>query len=238
MNEKPDYKCSICKDFHFLHPREADGSIDYTRTVVCRCVKESWEEDKKRNIMRYCELPPRAKYMTFENFKNPRNNPDIADAYAACLAAAEGTSEDLWITMASGPGRGKTHLAVAVCNYRLSQGKLAKYTYVPLLMKELKDGFSETGDGSYKNRYDTFLNVPLLVMDDLGTENPTRFVQEHLDTIFDYRLMHNLPMVITTNCQGKELPFRILSRLKRGGKIITIDAPEFKYKRLKDESEN
>jgi DNA replication protein DnaC len=66
------------------------------------------------------------------------------------------------------------------------------------------------------------------VLDDLGTENPTPFVQEHLDTIFDYRLMHNLPMIITTNCRGSELPFRILSRLKRGGTVITIDASEYK----------
>lgn len=207
-----------------MHPKDRDGLVDYSRVVVCQCVKQARDEQRKVNLLKYCELPRKGKAMTFESFRLTEN---LREAFDACRAIAEGTSEDLWVTLMSDTGRGKTHLAVAVVNYWLARNKPAKYVYVPLLMKELKDGFGQTGSDSYKSRYETFLNAPLLVMDDLGTENRTPWVQEHLDTLFDYRLMHELPMVITTNCKFDELPFRIASRLRRGGEIIVIDAPEY-----------
>ena len=74
------------------------------------------------------------------------------------------------------------------------------------------------------------LNVPLLVLDDLGVEYRTDWVQEKLDTIIDYRLMQGLPLVVTTNKPLDELPFRIASRLKRASnsKVMVIDSSEFR----------
>lgn len=219
-------KCRICNDVHIVHPVKDNGEVDYSRTVPCSCVKETAEEKRRINLLRYCELPPQAEKMTFNSFKR---SPELEEAYQECLSIAEGR-KNTWVTMMGDTGRGKTHLAIAVCNYWLSKGKPAKYIYVPLLMKELKDGFNKEGDESYSSRYDTFLNAPLLVMDDLGTENRTHWVQEHLDTIFDHRLMHKLPTIVTTNLPLSEIPFRIAARLGRGGEIIVIDANEFNNK--------
>jgi len=57
---------------------------------------------------------------------------------------------------------------------------------------------------------------------DLGTENPTRWVQERLDTIVDYRLMQGLPLVVATNATLEELGTRVASRLHRAGQIVAI----------------
>ena len=92
-------------------------------------------------------------------------------------------------------------------------------------MGELRSGFNDK-ENDYDRRFEMFLNVPLLVLDDLGTENPTPFVQEKLDTIIDYRLMHDLSLVVTTNLSLSQLPERIASRLRRGGEIVTISGPE------------
>lgn len=221
----PEYKCGVCHDSHFVHPLDDDGKPIFTRSVSCQCMRAEAERRRQENLLRYCELPVKAQAMTFENFKL---TPNLREAYDACLALAERRSTS-WIALVGDAGRGKTHLACAVCHRWLQGGKPAKYAYVPLLMKELKDGFTSEGEDSYKSRYNTFLNVPLLAMDDLGTENRTPWVQEHLDTIFDYRLMHELPTVVTTNCRFDDIPFRIASRLKRGGDIIFVDGPEFKY---------
>lgn len=126
-----------------------------------------------------------------------------------------------------------THLAVAICRRWLQRGKPARYAFVPLLLEELRRGFREEGDRSYEARFDRFLNVPLLVMDDLGAEHRTPWVQEKLDTIIDYRLMNGLPLVVTTNTPVDELPFRIGSRLRRspGSRVVFIDAPEFRKRK-------
>ncbi len=228
-------KCRICRDGLFVHPIRPDGTPDYSRTVPCQCVRVEAEERRKINLLKYCELPEKGRKMTFESFIVSKHN---KAAYEACLAMAKGECDYNMILLTGRSTRGKTHLGVAACNYRLNQGQVAKYAYVPLLLKELRDGFGERGDGSYKERYDTFLNVPMLMLDDLGTENPTPWVQEHLDTLIDYRLMHQLPTIVTTNLllhelEGSKLqalPFRIAHRLERDGLVIPVLGEKFSGK--------
>ena len=223
--------CLICRDFHFVHPLGENGKVDYSTVVPCECVREQLERERVRNLLRYCELPIGTEHMTFENFKVTTA---LQEAYDLALQLAEG-GEVTWLTLMAGTKRGKTHLAIAICRRWLERGMPAKYAYVPLLFEELRRGFREEGDMSYEARFDRFLNIPLLVLDDLGTENETPWVQEKLDIIVDYRLVHGLPLVVTTNTPMDELPFRITGRLDRlpSSRIVFIDAPEFTYTKRK-----
>jgi len=174
-------------------------------------------------MLQMCEMPPATEKMTFDNFEV---SPRLKEVYEAALALAEGRSTSNWLTLISDVGRGKTHLLIATCRHWLTRGKPARYAYVPLLMEELRRGYREDGDMSFDRRFDFFLNVPLLALDDLGTENRTPWVQEKLDTIIDYRLMNGLALVVTTNLTIDDLNFRVAARLRRHGKIIFIDAPD------------
>ncbi len=226
-NTAPDssdvYQCNICKDYHFIYPRNEDGKIDYSRTVPCRCYEVTLAQEKAKHLLVYYELPPQTEHMTFEKF---RVRAGLEEAYQAAMAVADGDGKE-WLTLVSDTNRGKTHLTVAICRHRLTKSLPTRYVYVPLLMEELRRGFRGEGDESYGSRFDHFCNVPLLVMDDLGTESPTKWVQEKLDTIIDYRLMHGLGLVVTTNCPMQDMPFRIASRLKRNGRVIFIESPEY-----------
>jgi len=224
--EGGEFTCPLCRDGHFVHPLREDGRPDNSRVVPCQCESERLESERVKTLLRYCELPPGTAAMTFENFQV---NPGLEEAYKLALELAE-EGEISWLTLNSGTDRGKTHLAIAICRRWLERGKPARYAYVPLLLEELRRGFREGGDRSYDVRFDRFLNVPLLVLDDLGTENRTPWVQEKLDTIIDYRLMHALRLVVTTNTPMDELHFRIESRLKRSSRVVVIDAPEFRKK--------
>lgn len=225
--EGEQYTCPICRDAHFVHPLRENGKADYSRVVPCKCVREQIEGERMQSLLRYCELPAGTAHMTFENF---RVNSQLQEAYDLAVQVAEDTGEIIWFTLMAGADRGKTHLAVAICRRWLQRGKPARYAYVPLLFEELRRGFQEEGDRSYEARFDRFLNVPLLVLDDLGAEHRTDWVQEKLDTIINYRLMQGLPLVVTTNTPMDELPFRIASRLKRSpnSRVVVIDAPEFR----------
>jgi len=233
LGEGEQYSCPLCRDAHFVHPLREDGKPDYATVVSCQCVREQIERERRQNLLRYCELPVGTVHMTFESFKV---SPKLQEAYDLAVQIAEDGGEITWLTLISGADRGKTHLAIAICRRWLQRGKLARYAYVPLLLEELRRGFRGEGDSSYEARFDRFLNVPLLVLDDLGAEYRTPWVQEKLDTIIDYRLMNGLPLVVTTNKPIDELHFRIASRLKRspGSRALSLDdAPEFRKTRRK-----
>jgi DNA replication protein DnaC len=216
--------CQVCLDTGFVHPLKDNGKVDYSLTVPCVCVRQEAERKQKERLLKYCELPAKAEGMTFASF---RRSKETEEAYRASLALAKGDYEPTFLTLTGPTNHGKTHLLVSVCNYRLQQGKLAKYAYVPYLLDELRAGFKKNGDESYFSRYNVFLNVPLLALDDLGTENDTPWAQEHLDELVDYRVMHKLQTIVTTNLPWKSLPFRVASRLKREGEVIIIGGPEY-----------
>lgn len=232
-----DYACPICHGFGFVHPflRDTEGNVladhsgkrrhDGSKVVPCRCREEQWRHERHGRLLKNCELPSGSDHMTFDNFKR---NAGTESALKMAVAIADGSVSKDWLTFTGNSDRGKTHLAVAIARRRLERGCVAKYIYVPLLLDELRQGYQQKeGENSYESRFKLFLEVPLLIMDDLGVESGTDWVQEKLTTLIDYRLMHELQTVVTTNCNIDDLNSRIASRLQRGGKIICIMAQPF-----------
>ena len=175
-------------------------------------------------MVKWCELPVKTEHWTFDNFKISAK---LKEAYEEARVMAAGEYLQPFLTLMGPSDNGKTHLLVAICRSWLEQGKLARYAFVPLLLDELRAGFAQGNDGTYEERWKKFLNVPLLALDDLGTENPTPWAQEHLDTLIDYRMVNGLFTVVTTNLTFDELQSRIGSRLMRSGKIVSMAAPPF-----------
>jgi DNA replication protein DnaC len=54
--------------------------------------------------------------------------------------------------------------------------------------------------------------VPLLVLDDLGAEKTTEWVQSVIYEIIDHRYNEYLPLIITTNLKAGELAEKLGSR--------------------------
>lgn len=219
-----DDTCKLCRGGHFVYPLKENGKPDYSRFVPCLCVAEKMQRERFERLMRSCELPPRTEKMTFESFDK---RPGLEVAYDLAVSLADGESKYKWLTLIGDTDCGKTHIGISIIHRWLSRGVPARYAHVPLLLDELRRGFREGGDRSYESRFDFFLNVPLLMLDDLGTENSTPWVQEKLDTIVDYRLMNDLALVVTTNTPFERLPIRIASRLQRGGNVEGISAPSY-----------
>ncbi len=130
---------------------------------------------------------------------------------------------------------GKTHLAVSICKAWVDKGIAAKYVFVPLLLDELREGFGKQDNESYYARFKRFCEVPLLVLDDLGAESPTVWVQEKLETLVDYRYMNKLSLVVTTNKTIDELSPRLGSRLVRhpNAQLVAIRAEEYTMRRTR-----
>ncbi len=222
------YTCERCQDAHFVHPRLPNGGPDYSRIIHCDCMLQIVEERRREYLLKLCELPEGTEELTFENF-------EIVDgtrpAFDAATDLAQGGMKALrWLTLVAPSDRGKTHLAVAICREWLVRGDPALYTYVPDMLRDLRRGFDSD---DFDKRFARYCEVPLLVLDDLGAQYDTRWVQEMLDSIVDHRYVRHHPLVITTNLMAEQMPARIRSRVQRVpfGKVIPITSGEY-HKRV------
>lgn len=196
--------------------------------MPCVCVEKAWRQDIERRMLERCAIPPEGLKMTFESLKLEKKTASLKAAYDAAMQVAESDDGHNWLLLMGSTGCGKTHLLMAICQRWLQKGKPARYVHVTALMEELRRGlYSERQEHSYTKEFDLALNIPLLAMDDLGTENRTPWVQEKLNYLVDYRMMRNLALVITTNQPWPDIPFRIRSRFERHGRIISIEDPDY-----------
>ena len=227
-----EFACPACQDFHFVYPLLESGKPDFTRVVPCTCQGERIESDRRQRMMEYCHLPEDRQDRTFDSFDT--YTPDLKAALAAAREVADPEGHLKWLTIMAKVDRGKSHLAYAICNEWLKRGIPARYVFVPDLLDELRQGYDRQDDHSFANVMQFYKTVPLLVLDDLGTEKPSPWVLEKLTTIINNRAESALHLVVTTNSSLDNLPgdtlHRIGSRLRREqfGKVVSIeDAGEY-----------
>lgn len=218
--------CQYCGGAGFIHPI-LEGKVVYDRIIPCICYKEKQGEARHRRLLESCKLPPLVESMSFETFEVYS---EVKTAFNDAKLMADNPGELRWLALIGTNGNGKTHLAVSICKAWLNAGIPARYAFVSLLLDELREGFRrESVEESFEGKFRYYCNVPLLLLDDYGTESRTPWVQEKLDTLIDYRLMNKLSLIITSNNSLDEMPARIRSRLMRHpqGKIVAITAGDF-----------
>ncbi len=172
--------------------------------------------------------------MTFGSFMpeglglEPTRRANLRKAYEICL---EYTSlPQGWLILLGGYGCGKTHLAAAIANECIAKGQAVLFVVVPDLLDYLRAAYSPSAEVSYDERLDQVQNAPLLILDDLGTQNATEWAQEKLYQILNYRYNARLPTVVTTNQPLDSIDPRLHSRMVDSGlsHLVTINAPDFR----------
>ncbi len=156
-------------------------------------------------------------HQTFETFdprkgelpKGEEENLKQALAYARAFAE----SPNGWLIFTGTYGCGKTHLAAAIANHNVAQGRSALFVVVPDLLDHLRATFNPQSVVSFDQRFEEVRRTPLLVLDDLGTESATPWAREKLYQIFDYRYNARLPTVITTATPIEEIDPRLATRM-------------------------
>ncbi len=216
----PEPVCQRCQGAGFL--RGDDG------VIACDCLQPAIEADRMRRLRKWCALPegvePR---LTLDNYRAKR--PDQKAALEAARRLAEGGGLP-WLVLSGERGTGKTHLAIGIILERLrlgQEGKLGKYVYTPDMLDEIRSGFDS---GEARGILERYKSVPLLVLDDLGTQKTSEWVAETLDRLIDWRYLRRLPMVVTTNLPPDQLPARIGDRLcdRQISLWCVLDGPSYR----------
>lgn len=141
------------------------------------------------------------------------------------------------LVLSGNTGTGKTHLAVALLRELIKADKLkgdGDFITVPDLLLEIRSSFKDKAEVTEETIINHFSKVPVLILDDLGSEKTTEFAVTTLYIIIDRRDREMLTTIITTNLTLKEieekLDARIASRLA-GMKTIKINMSD--YRKLK-----
>ena len=196
---------------------------------VCVISPINYEEAKQSPLQ--LEL---LRNMTFDNFDCKRLNLSLEQRQnlqqAFKLATEFARSPEGWLIFQGINGCGKTHLAAAIANYRLAQGKSISFVIVPDLLDHLRSTFSPESKTSYDEFFEKVKTSPVLVLDDFGEQAATPWAQEKLYQLINYRYNARLPTVVTTCLSLDEIEPRIGSRMvdPRLSLVFNIIAPDYR----------
>jgi DNA replication protein DnaC len=192
-------------------------------------VAKLWEAD---NLGAYAR-------MTFESFHNRPHEqlrpPDLSSLSLAKLAAVAFAANPVGFIVFTGPnGCGKTHLAAAIANHVVRTHKVIFLRVIDFL-DYLRQAFDPSAGVSFGERFDAAKRVDLLVLDDLGAEHSTPWVNERLFTLLDDRYMYGRPTVITSNVEVGKMQLRVASRLRDTAtcQVLAMQAPDMRPVRNK-----
>lgn len=105
------------------------------------------------------------------------------------------------------PGGGKTHLAVAVLIELIERlGVRGRFVELTALVKRIQSSFETRATTSRTEILDPLLEAQVLVLDELGAQKLTPFVQDLLYLLINHRYTRRLPTLFTTNFRLKQGP--------------------------------
>ncbi len=225
--------CPICGGLGYVREDVPVDHPHFGQLFPCRCKLAELEEQRLAHLRSLSNLG-HLSHMTFENWAHERSR--LPEEMARSLQHAYSTAERFaenpsgWVVFLGGYGCGKTHLAAAIANRCLQAGRAVLFVVVPDLLDHLRATYSPSSAVSYDERFQEVRNAPLLVLDDLGTQNATPWAGEKLYQILNYRYNARLPTVVTSNQRLDEIDLRIRSRLVDPvfAIVVRILAPDYR----------
>ncbi len=226
-------ECPLCKGLGYLRADVPVDHPDFGKLFPCSCRLSELTQRRVETLRSMSQLDALS-HMTFDTFVpegrglTPEQRANLRWAYEEAREFA--LRPEGWLVLRGGYGCGKTHLAAAIANYCVEQGRPVLFVTVPDLLDYLRATFAPTSPVRYSTRFEEIRTAPILILDDLGTESSTPWAQEKLFQIFNYRYNARLPTVITTNSELDEIPLRLRSRLGDPDltRIISIIAPDYR----------
>jgi DNA replication protein DnaC len=212
--------CPLCGGCGFVRRDVPMGHPDFARALPCRCVQQESSESRQSRLLRYSNLGPLTR-LTFENLnrRGLMEHPRDRARFERCVADAEEFAKDPngWLVIVGASGYGKTHVAAAIANRCIAHGTPALFVVVPDLLDHLRAAYKPDAEVGYDQLFEQVRNAPVLVLDDVGTENATSWAQEKLFQIINHRFNSRLPTVITTNVPLRRTDERLRTRVTDPG---------------------
>ena len=136
------------------------------------------------------------------------------------------------------PGRGKTHLAVAIAYRAIQNGFDARFVTAAELIDDLSAAFR---GGRFADTLATYTHPAVLIVDEVGYLTYGTDAANMLFHVVNDRHRKNRSMIFTTNkplsawggvLHDDDLAQAILDRVLERGRLLTLDGPSMRTKHL------
>ena len=137
------------------------------------------------------------------------------------------------------PGIGKTHLAVSVLREVVLKGMRGVYYDTRSLLSAIRSTYNPVTRASEADVLNEVMGAELLVLDDLGAERLTDWVEETMHLVVNTRYNEKRPTVFTTNYEDVpdvddldsllvRVGRRLHSRLREMCEFLEYDGPDYR----------
>jgi len=180
-----------------------------------------WEEKEKRKrievLRQFSGLDIRFSTRKFANFQETAGNKKAlktAKGYAQSIEkmlSKDGKPPEIMkngLFIAGNFGTGKTHLAAAIANEVMAKNHTAICMTMIDMLQKIKTSF-DSHEQSEEEIMAKYKKAEWLIIDDLGSEQPTEWAVTKIFAIINGRYEACMPTIITTNCSEKGLIDRL-----------------------------
>ena len=230
------YDCQRCRDSGY-YEIEKDG---YTFMKECECGKMQRERIERK--LRFAAIPKEFEGQTVDNFRTDcYSTPQATELAKMAKLVAKRYVEKFREIQESGKGlyfhsnvkgSGKTRLAVSIANDLIKKNMVAaKFCTTIQILDQIRETWgsqekSREGQASTETRLiQDIVSVPVLVIDDIGVEQPKDWINERFYNILNGRMVEKRITIFTSNFRMDELKLddRIVNRIDK--MALSIEFP-------------
>jgi len=223
--------CAICEDTGWK-TITIDG---VSRVARCEC----WQQRFSQSLLKNARIPRRYAHCELNNFEIHGDTQRTAHQRAVRLVE-QFPVVDRGLLFYGDAGVGKTHLAVALMREAIvRKGARAVFYEVRELLKLVRDTYRNSTEISELDVLKPVLEAELLVLDDLGAEKKSEWVDETIGLVVNTRYSERRLTVITSNLRDDvdsteptsfayQVGLRTRSRLKEMCDWLLIDAVDMR----------
>jgi DNA replication protein DnaC len=191
--------------------------------------------------MRYahCELS------NFDILSSPDRSIEKAKIASEKFADEFPMSEPFGLLFMGPQGVGKTHLSVGIIKKLMREKSVpCLFRTFPELLKEIQNSYNPNTQASELSLLTPVLETDVLVLDELGAQNPSSWVRDTVGYVLNYRYNENKVTILTTNyvdrsekentkagitdTLSERIGDRMRSRLFEMCKTIRMDGKDFR----------